>query len=414
MDDFPSAVRVTMPAGYVLSTSGTDTWPREAVAGTRGLLRFICTSNPFYVISAGLIFFGLRLSFDASADCFATLDLAVALVGYTLLLAAAACILVRFGQVWQDVRTILLLIVVMLLAVSVTFDEAMAANSRLGARCLLGGLLLSIALSEGLLRVIRLSLPALFRLPYFLILALFFLYPLAVSLLVPDRSDPKLHWGPLGFSALGGGLLLALLPAVRRGPQYVRDNGSPWQWPLFPGILFGVLAVGVCGRTMLLCTSLDPTRGAGHLFGFYFLVPVLFAANVVLLEVGIVGKHRRMVQLALAVPAGLLALAITASPDMAVDLGFLKQFSQMLRASPLFVTLLGAMAFYAVAMLRRVPHAAVGLTAAMAALTVCGPSTFNHATLVDPRATPILLIGVGVLFFLLAVLVGLTRKQGGC
>ena len=38
----------------------------------------------------------------------------------------------------------------------------------------IGGLVFSIALTEGLLRVIRLKLPLLFRLPYHLTLALFF------------------------------------------------------------------------------------------------------------------------------------------------------------------------------------------------------------------------------------------------
>ena len=32
----------------------------------RGLLRRLYTSNPFYVISADLVFIGLRMSFDAS------------------------------------------------------------------------------------------------------------------------------------------------------------------------------------------------------------------------------------------------------------------------------------------------------------------------------------------------------------
>ena len=227
--------------------------PPSVAAGVRGLARFIYTNNPFYVVSAGLVLWGLRLSFDTAAESFETLVLMGCLAGYTLLLAAAACFLIRFGKVWEDVRTILLVIVLLFLAISVTFNESLATNPRVGARYFLGGLAFSILLSEGLLRGIRLSLPAWFRLPYHLILALFFLYPVAISPLVPDCNDPKVHWGLFGFSSVAGLVFLTLLPAVRRGPRYVRDHGSPWRWPWYPWVLFGVLGLGVCGRTLFLC-----------------------------------------------------------------------------------------------------------------------------------------------------------------
>src|SRR5206468_824540 len=150
----------------------------------------------------------------------------------TVLLAVTACLLVRFGNVWDDVRTVLLLVVLMFLATSVTFDEVLVLSPGKGFVCYLGGLLFAVAVSEGVLRGIRLALPAWFRVPYYLILALFFLYPLALSPLVEAPHNEALMWGLFGFSPVAGLVFLTLLPAIRRGREYVRSNGSPWRWPL--------------------------------------------------------------------------------------------------------------------------------------------------------------------------------------
>src|ERR1041384_399229 len=90
----------------------------------RGAVRWVCTNNPFYVLSAGLFLVGLRLSFGARAleDVWALMG---GLAGYTLLLALTACLLVRFGNVWDDVRTVLLLVVLMFLATSATIDQVL-------------------------------------------------------------------------------------------------------------------------------------------------------------------------------------------------------------------------------------------------------------------------------------------------
>lgn len=74
-------------------------------ASPRRILRWAYTSNPFYVISADLVFLGLRLSFDTSGRTFETGALMAALLGYTLVLATMACLLIRIGKVWDDTRT---------------------------------------------------------------------------------------------------------------------------------------------------------------------------------------------------------------------------------------------------------------------------------------------------------------------
>src|SRR5262249_18264300 len=171
----------------------------------------------------------------------------------------------------------------------------------------------------GLLRGTRLVLPGWFRLSYYLILALFFLYPLALSPFVtrPDalnapRSE-ELMWGLFGFSSVAGLVFLTLLPAIRKGADYVRDNGSPWRWPLYPWVLFGLLAFAVPARAGLLCFSMDLLINENRdslIFGTYFLVPFGLALTVLLLEIGIVSERPGAVKTALAAPVGLVVLAL--------------------------------------------------------------------------------------------------------
>src|SRR5690606_19633062 len=76
--------------------------PRARTIGPRGLMRRVYTSNPFYVISALLVFLGLRASFDARGPAVEAGALMLGLAAYTLLLAGTAVFLVRRGKVWDD------------------------------------------------------------------------------------------------------------------------------------------------------------------------------------------------------------------------------------------------------------------------------------------------------------------------
>jgi hypothetical protein len=357
--------------------------------------RRICTSNPFYVLSALLFLAGLRMSFEGTGavDTWALMG---GLAGYTVLLAVTACLLVRFCNVWDDVRTILLLVVLMFLATSVTFDELLALTPSRGALFYLAGLLMAIVVSEGLLRGIRLRLPAWFRGPYYLFLALFFLYPLALSPLVQqphsERSE-ALMWGLFAFPTAAGLVSLTLLPAIRRGPGYVRDNGSPWTWPLYPWVLFGVFGFAVPARAYLLCRSLH-LLGLGHgsreIFGPYFLVAFALAIGILVVEIGVVARKRGALLAGLAVPLAMIALALSGHRPDPIYRGFLALFHARLGADPLYWTLITAAGFYAYAGLRRAPFAVEGLTAILVAVAVIGPDGLNRGPLVSPRPVPLL------------------------
>ena len=230
------------------------------------LAHWLYTNNPFYVVSAALMFVGLRMSFDTGAgEHYQTGALMAGLMAYTLLLAATAWFLIRYGELWQDVRSLLVVVVLLFLATSVCIDRSLADDvDTMRVPLAIGGFVFAVVVSELLLRGIGLRLPAGFRLPYYAVLALFFLYPAAIIFFSFSARNAALKWVLYGFSPLAGVVFLGLLPAVRRGPDYVADNGSPWRWPWYPWVLFGALAFGLCLRTYSLSVSFHAVGRSAH------------------------------------------------------------------------------------------------------------------------------------------------------
>ncbi len=357
----------------------------------RNLLRFIYTNNPFYVISAGLTLWGLYQSFDTSV-LIQSNALMACMAGYILLLAVSSVLLIRVGQVWDDVRTMLLLVVLLLLAVSLSFDKALSTNPDVGQYYFYGGLVFAVVISEAVLHGTRLSLPMLFRLPYHSILGVFFLYPVAIRHWIHNPKDPVLQWALFGFSSVAAVAFLTLLPAIRRGATFIRLNGSPWRWPWYPWTLFGVLAFGVAMRSYCLCVSFHPVKGMSTMFAPYFLVPFLLVLCLLILEIGLKAKHRAAIRFALVAPLVIIPLAIVGT--QAGDFGFRQMLTNTLGGSPLFFTALGVAGFHGYALLRRATYAAEALTASLALLCVCGRQTEGVETLVVPQLVPLLLIAV--------------------
>ena len=183
------------------------------------------------------------------------------LSGYTMPLAAAAGLIIRLGKVWEDARSILLVVVLLFLALSVSFDES--------------GLAFAVFLSEGLFWLLGIRLAPLIRTGFYLILSLFFIYPVGPNFLLHRGSTEALLWGIFAFPSAMALCFLWLVLAIRRGASYVRNNGTPWKWPWFPWVLFGVLAFGVSVRSYYLCISFVSGGRGDTMFGPYFLVPFL-------------------------------------------------------------------------------------------------------------------------------------------
>ncbi len=382
--------------------------PAPAEIPGRGLVRFLWTSNPLYVISAGLFLYGLQTSFGAQSRDTDTWALTAGLGGYTLLLAGAALFLVRYAGFWNDLRTVLLLVVLMFLATSVTFDELLVMNPDRGVPLNVAGLVFAAAVTEAVLRGIRLRLPAGFRLPYYLALGLFFLYPVALTPVIRSPRSDTLLWGLWGFAPAAGLVFLALLPAARQGPGYVRGNGSPWPWPFYPWSLFVFLAVAVCGRAFLACWSLHLLDGGSAddlVFGPYFLAPFGFAVAVVLLELGRTAGHRPTQAVALLVALGMVVLSGVGLRDNPVAADFLARYTDRLGGTPLFVSLVAAGAFAAVAWARRMPFAVDAVTLILVGLAVIGPDTPQLRNIHTPH------VGFLVLAWALQLGVGLWRRE---
>ncbi|HEX5447166.1 MAG TPA: hypothetical protein VFW87_25345 [Pirellulales bacterium] len=359
----------------------------------RGLAKRFCTNNPFYLISAWLVFSGLRISFDTGGETFETWALIGGLAGYALLAAVAACVLIRLGRVWEDIRTLVLLVLLMFLAIAVSLDEALVIDARRGSLFLIGGLTFAVVLSECLIVALRVRLPLGYRIPFHLLLALFFAYPIVLAPLVSQPSGVGLRWGLFGFSTVAAAIFLTLLPAIRRGADYLRDSGTPWSWPWYPLTLFFILAVAVALRAYYLCLSLHFVGSAWTIFGGYFLVPLLIALNILWLEIGLVTRRKTTMRWALAAPVAWVALAQAGRQTDVVYTGFLSLFMESLHASPLYLALLAAMVFYGVAALRRAPSAAEGWWLAIAALTVITPQTLTLRGPYHLTAWPLLLGG---------------------
>src|SRR5690349_18747677 len=99
----------------------------------RSWLQLVYNHNPFYVISAALVLYGLNLSFGGSLDPTRGWLLMRLLAGYTLMLAGAGIAIVRWGQVWEDARTLICLVVVLLVALASSFDRVCLDDSNQGA-----------------------------------------------------------------------------------------------------------------------------------------------------------------------------------------------------------------------------------------------------------------------------------------
>ena len=291
----------------------------------------------------------------------------------------------------------LLLVVLMFLATSVTFDEVLARSPARGSPATSAGSLFAVAVSEGMLRGIRLGLPPLFRVPYYLILALFFLYPVALTPLL-DRPEER-------GAALGAVRLLARRRARRPDPAAGRPSRARLRPRQRQPLALGVVSLDPVRRARLRrsrrgrpcsagrCTTSSGAETEPYIFGPYFLVPFLLAVAVLLLEIGLVERSRGALRAALALPAGPgrpgAGRRIAPRPSTRASW---RCSSPRLGGTPLYLTLLASAGFYAYAALRRVPMAIEALTAALAALAVVGPGTLDLGGLVAPRPLPILAV----------------------
>ncbi len=353
----------------IAATSPSSVWHR--------LPRLICSQNPFYLLSVCFVIHGTAQWFHQdSGTAFAPWPLLGLIAGYIAVLATTGFVIVRFGQVWDDARSILLLILLLFVELSLIFDETLVRDPVTGRWLLLAGLGFSGVLSELLLRGLRIALPWSFRLPYHLLLCLLFLYPF--WLVIPGVRLPAetVGWRVLLFPIAASIVLLTLLPAIRRGPELTRQNGTPWLWPWYPWSLFVFLGFCVGFRAYALTLSFDAVLGSSlseamafdSIFGTYFLVPLVLTTGVLLLEIGLVSKLNGPIRLALSVPFVGLMLSL---PSISSSGAYTEFLFRLIRdvGSPIWLTVIATAIYFLYAMIRGVKIAEFWLVMTLALAT---------------------------------------------
>ena len=365
--------------------------------GMRDVVRFLYTHNPFYLISACLILYGLRVSFHVEAgELVNSWALLMSVCCYCLLLAVTSYLMIRFGKVWDDARSILLILLLLIVAMSISFDEIVNMDPSDGLGILIFGFCFSAGLSEFLIRGLGIQFRTLFRMPYYGILALFFLYPLWCSYEITGLPrDGTIQWRVFLFPTFAAGVFLLLLPAIRRGRRYTARNGTPWHWPWFPWAVFGVLTFAVCVRSYVLSIAYLPADGMTSSFGWYSLIPFALVIFVLLMEIGIVERRPGFSRTVMAVAPLLLLLAMPIGPEnrsYAYET-FLLKFIDVV-GSPIYLTSIGLLAFYAYAWIRRQREAAAGVIMSLFLLAIFDRNAMDLSPVGTIQAWPFLALAM--------------------
>ncbi len=382
------------------------------------LLQLLYNHNPFYLISACLFVFGIKelcrpgqVDFLFERGSVAYIDpwfLMTSLCGVTLLMALTAYLIVKLGQVWEDMRSLVLVVLLMFLAISVSFDEIITVSAENGGgratafRLLSFGFFFSITVSEALMRGLKIAMPWSYRGPLYGVLALFFIAPLWVSPEFSDISDQQVRWRIAAFPLLASAMTMLLLPAVWKGASLVKENGTPWSWPWFPWPPFVFMAGAVCFRTYTLSISFDVANLNAHFwdtsFGVYLLVPFFLSVVILLFEMSVVEYLPRLQRTILLVaPLLLLAAYPWGVPwsRLYTYTAFATSFTESI-GSPVFLTLVALAAFYAWVWIRGVAAGEVGCLGMLLLSSIVGPDAFVTSSWrvqpVELQASPLVVL----------------------
>lgn len=392
------------------------------------IAKFLYNHNPFYLISACLFVYGLQAVFRPGEvtllfDRFevAYIDpwfLMLGLCSVTLLMGVTAYLIVRFGKVWDDARSLVLVLLLMFLAISVSFDEIVTLaswddNSVRDAVTLLGfGLCFAVSLSELLLRGLSIRLPWSYRAPLYAFLGLFFTFPLWVSPEVADVTMDQARWRVAAFPMIAGLITLTLLPAVRAGKAALNNNGTPWNWPWIPWTVFVFIAGAVCFRSYSLAISFDLGKAKAHFwdtsFGLYFLIPFLIPGLFVLLEISLTERLQKLQKGTLLAAPLLLLISYPWLGPWTTHYTYSRFAYEFVETagSPVFIALMGLLAFYGYAWVRGLRRAETGFIAILLLAVFVGPNSFGARTfrpsLDDAQAWPLASLGVLQLYLAIA------------
>jgi hypothetical protein len=360
-------------------------------------LRFIYNHNPFYVISACLVLYGLHVSFngsDANLDGWLLFKL---LSGYAFLLVLSAILIVRVGAVWEDARTIVLLVLILLVALSSSFDRVCLDSVATGRRIQMLGFIFSVGLIELMLRGVRAILPWRYRGPIYAVFALLFAYPVWLGHLSIDGQVGRMAWYVFLFPTLAGLTLFSLFPAAIAGGQGESPNGTPWSWPLYPWCGLAFMAVALIVRSYGLSVSFELADGMSSAFLPYYLIPLILVLIVLLTELAIVGKREGYAIVLGSSSICLLALALPGHRLTDVQLEFLEVVQSTVGA-PIQWTSVLLFAYFGYCLARRIKSAEMGMYVSALFFISSTPATVSPESMANPSLGFCLLL-CGILFW---------------
>jgi hypothetical protein len=365
-----------------------------SVAVPSSVVRFLYTHNPFYLVGTLLVLYGAQQSLGQQPNLATSKLLMELLAGYTIVLAAVAVLIIRCGRIWDDARTILLVIVLLffMLSTSMDFHFLFTLDEPWpGTWLLLAGWAFSIVISEMLLLVLGIRLRTNYRLAYHLILALLFVYPMLLGWMNYHSYYGSLPWALVAFPVAGASALLTLLPAAGTPRHREPKTGTPWQWPYYPWSLFFFLTIGIGIRAWWLTISFQPAKESYTIFGLYFLLPLVLAWAALVLEMGIARQSTVAVAAGMVLPLVGLTWAFPGPGQSPTGIEFLSQLSANL-GSPPRLTVWALSGFYGWAWLRHV-RASEGFLVAVALLaSVVGTETQGLDSLITPQ--PLILAAI--------------------
>lgn len=376
-----------------LGQSPTLNPPTDALKNPLG--RFLYTQNPFYLISCGFILYGLLVAASTFGSQFLRASfLSSSLASYAALMGLTAIAVVRWGKIWDDARTILLVIVIAIVAYSIAVDELCIGNPTQAAMFLVAGALGAFLLSELVLRMCRIRFQFHFRATYYLVLGVFFGSPLLAGMLRASNHGLT-SYSPLFFSIAVAAAFLLLIPAVRAGESMTQDNGTPWKWPLYPMSLFVILMVLAGFRSHAIWMSFGSLRG-DVVFEPLLLLPLILSLLVLYVEASLRANRTQVLHLIVWFSSALLVCGATSFSDRP------QAFDQAIAVycgSAMTVTMILMASFYGYLWVRRVPGARHALPLCVWGLGVLG----KEPQVLSPFGfAPWMILVVGcVLYFIL-------------
>ncbi len=334
----------------------------------RSLGRFLYTQNPFYLISCGLIIYGLQVA-TAGGDLHTqSAVLALCMIGYSALMSLTVVAVVRWGKVWEDARSIFLVVVISHLALSTGLDLLCLDHWQTAVRLLLGGFAFSIVSTEFVLRSCRLRFPFWYRATYYSLLLTFFATPVVGGHAVAESQLVLARWlGPI-FSASIACCLLLLIPAIRKGAGYVRANGTPWKWPWYPLCVFVVAVVGAGIRTHAIWMAFGSLSG-WVVFEPFLLLPIAMAILVLVIEFARATGRQSLLYTSLCVAPAMLMFGLSQGgmTNLAIQTELRDYFG-----SAATLAMLATLGFYLYAWMLRVRWSDIAVVVSLICISLFG------------------------------------------